>query len=668
MPAMPHPRPPLLRVAWLGLVYAAAVLASTPGCSTIRVERAHPTSPFAGWRFSVTHRGKLSPRTEQTLRRWDLDHTYEEKPDEAAARLHDLACQGYQPDVLFALAEIHFLRGQAAEREGGLASVGHYYLCAGYAYHFLFDVPPDEGGAAQASVFDPRFRLACDLYNAALAQCIAAAQRVGQLDPRQELRIPTRNGGDFLLSVTHAGFVCWKPEEFGPLLFCKDFKVTGLDNHYRGFGLGVPLIATRAPEAPPSRYLPPKASFPVTAFFRFEGGVGELAQCRSGRLELYNPLAVQAVDIRGRSVPLETDLTTPLGYFLAESNLEESAYTGFVWGDKIRNQTGLRMLAPYQPGKIPVVLVHGLLSSPLTWAPVFNDLQADPVLRERFQFWYYFYPTGEPYLNAAADLRRELAQLRQELDPEHKDAALDQMVFAGHSMGGLVSRLLTVEGGDDFWRLVSTTPLDRLKLKDPTRKELQQTFYFHKQDCVRRVIFLATPHHGSELSPSTLGRLAVKVVRLPRNLVDVMHDLATENPDLEAALRQRPLPTSVDLLAPDAPALELLASRPRPSAVCYHSVIGVVPGRKGRLESWLTGEGGPGDGVVPYASAHLDGTRSELVVPADHFHVHHHPLAVLEVRRILLEHLREVDRSNPIVPVSHSAGSTPAAKVPPSGG
>jgi hypothetical protein len=44
---------------------------------------------------------------------------------------------------------------------------------------------------------------------------------------------------------------------------------------------------------------------------------------------------------------------------------------------------------------------------------------------------------------------------------------------------------------------------------------------------------------------------------------------------------------------------------------------------------------------VPYQSAHLEGADSELVVPADHYHVHHHPLAVLEVRRILLEHLRE---------------------------
>jgi hypothetical protein len=57
------------------------------------------------------------------------------------------------------------------------------------------------------------------------------------------------------------------------------------------------------------------------------------------------------------------------------------------------------------------------------------------------------------------------------------------------------------------------------------------------------------------------------------------------------------------------------------------------------LERWLAGAPNePSDGVVPVSSAHLDSAESEIVVRADHSHVHQHPLAVLEVRRILLEH------------------------------
>jgi hypothetical protein len=219
------------------------------------------------------------------------------------------------------------------------------------------------------------------------------------------------------------------------------------------------------------------------------------------------------------------------------------------------------------------------------------------------------------------------------------------MVFLGHSMGGLVSKLMTVDSGDDFWRLVSDEPFDKLKLREDVREELRQTFFFERQSCVKRVVFLGTPHHGSKLSPSPLGRLAVHLVRLPRDVMTASRDLVSENPDLPTLLRTRPLPTSVDLLAPNAPALELLAARPRPERVHYHSIIGVVSTPSTNVERWLAGDSAePGDGIVPYRSAHLDNADSELVVPADHFHVHHHPLALLEIRRILLEHYQAVTR------------------------
>jgi hypothetical protein len=249
--------------------------------------------------------------------------------------------------------------------------------------------------------------------------------------------------------------------------------------------------------------------------------------------------------------------------------------------------------------------------------------------------------------------------MREEFDPERKDPALDRMVCVGHSMGGLVSRLLTADGGDDFWKLVSDRPLDDLRLKDETRAELRQTFYFKRQDCVSRVVFMGTPHHGSRLSPSAVGRLAVKLVHLPHDLMEVTQDVASENPDLPK-FDKKPLPTSVDLLAPEAPALELIAARPRPPVVHYHSIIGVISPSQAKLETWLSGDKERGDGVVPYSSAHLPVgpggvVDSERIVEADHFHVHHHPLAILELRRILLEHLKESETAAVIVPVSGSA-------------
>src|SRR5262249_29388165 len=123
--------------------------------------------------------------------------------------------------------------------------------------------------------------------------------------------------------------------------------------------------------------------------------------------------------------------------------------------------------------------------------------------------------------------------------------------------------------------------------------------------------------------------------------------------------------TSVDLLAPGAPALQLIAHRPRPPAVHFHSVIGVIRPSEARLETWLSGDKEPGDGVVPYPSAPAEAVDPELVLPAAHFHVHHPPLAILELRRILLEHLREADAPGEIIPASVAKPSGTRASTPP---
>jgi len=645
-------------------IAVVVLLAGQAGCSSISVSRSPAPDLLDSWRSSITLENRLSPRSQQTLRRLDLAKTYDHDPDEAANRLHALAQKDPHPDFLFALSEMHYLQGRKIERYHCQDSIGHYYLCAGYAYHYLFATadsnstmssdgqPRPSALLAPTNAFDPRFRLACDLYNRGLAKCIAAAHRVGRLDPRSQLHIPTTAGRDFTLSVVHHGFN-WKPEEFGSFLFCEDFKVEGLDNQYESYGLGVPLIVRRAKSAalPSGTRYPEGVCFPVTAFFRFDGTLADLTGRRAGELEFFNPLAIQSVAVRGRTIPLQTDLTTPLAYLLSGTGLDYLGYYAFLRPEKLQSQEGIYMLEPYQPGKIPVLMIHGLLSSPITWAPLFNDLRAEPALRDRYQFWFYFYPSANPYLSTAADLRKNLENLRKRVDPQKKDASFDQMVLVGHSMGGLIARLLTVDSKDDFWRQVSDRPFNQIPVQPDTAEELQRCFFFEREPCVRRVIFLATPHHGSKLSPSALGQLAARLVQMPATLMKVAKDVADDKADLHLGRAEEGIPTSVDLLDPKSPALEVLAAKPLPANVQFHSIVGVVPVSQAPVERWLGGTSHEvGDSVVSYASAHLDGVASELVVPADHMHIHHHPLAGLEVRRILLEHLQSLQV---ILPVAH---------------
>jgi pimeloyl-ACP methyl ester carboxylesterase len=629
-----------MSAAWrrsTGLCWLLALAAC--GCAAVRVERSGGgPSLTAAVHASLPGECTLSSRTAQELYRLDLYRLFPDNLDDLAARLHAEAVASPRPEILFALAEVNLFRGRNLEKEDDPRATLCYFRSAGYAWHYLFG----EGGVGTSptAAFDPRFRLACDLYNTSLARCIVLAITWKQLDARGEWSLPGRDEKDApaKLNVRHVGFA-WTPEEFGELSLCSAYKTSGMGTMQRTFGLGVPLVGQRAAGGPARPFIASDLTFPVTAFCRFEGGVAELTEQPRACMEFINPLGAGAAKVGERTVPLETDLTTPLAHFLGQTYLDRAAWLSIMRPTLVGEHGGLHFFEPYQPGKIPVILVHGLLSSPQTWAPVLNELLGDPTLRARFNFGVCFYPTGEPYLATAADLRRDLAAYRQTFDPQGRDPALSEVVVMGHSMGGLIARLLTVDGGEDFWAVASSVPFDQLQTTPQTHEQLARTYFFRRDPGVTRVVFCGTPHRGSELIPALPGRVAAVVAGVPRQLAWTAREVSRLNPHLPA---DKVVPTSVALLKPGAPVLGVLSSRPCPEGVRYHSIIGVALTKEWKPdESYL---GKTGDGAVSYESAHLECARSELVVQAEHTQVHHHPLAIRELRRILHEHLAEVER------------------------
>jgi len=282
----------------------------------------------------------------------------------------------------------------------------------------------------------------------------------------------------------------------------------------------------------------------------------------------------------------------------------------------------------------------------MTRMEMFNDLRSSPEIRDHYQFWFYLYPTSQPFWLSAAQLRRDLVEVRQVVDPNRQEPALDQMVLVGHSMGGLVSELQTLNSGDDYWRLVSKVPPDQIKADAEVREKLQQTFYFQPNPSIRRVITIGTPHRGSTFSNQTTQWLLSKLIHLPETLINSQQQLFRENQGVLADGSLVKVETSIDSLSPNSPIFPVMLSERRPPWVKYHNIIGVVP-----PQWWLSTIAKESDGVVTKESAHSDYAVSEIVVPADHTTVHTHPLAVLEVRRILLEHLADL-RGQPIVSVA----------------
>jgi pimeloyl-ACP methyl ester carboxylesterase len=246
------------------------------------------------------------------------------------------------------------------------------------------------------------------------------------------------------------------------------------------------------------------------------------------------------------------------------------------------------------------------------------------------------YPTAQPFWISAAMLRRDLAEVRRVLDPQHREPALDQMVLIGHSMGGLLARLQTVASGNAYWRAVSDEPLEMIKAAPDVRQRLRDCFFFQPNPSIRKVITLGTPCRGTSVSNETTQWLAAQVIRLPSMLLQSQEALFHDNKDAFPATSLLRISNSVDALSPHSPIFAVLDASPHPPWVTYHNIIGMVP------HDGLWGRFTRGDGLVDYASAHMDDVASELIVPTDHSGLLTHPLAVLEVRRILLEHLAEL--------------------------
>ncbi|QDS99825.1 esterase/lipase family protein [Adhaeretor mobilis] len=669
---------------WLRVVLCAMLLVQLAGCATSSkwvTLRNTPRNPLTETLGLVTRQGpKATPRTMQLLRRYDLNDAKINDGGALLTELNKIDQTDPQREHLYALAELSYVGAKRAERSSehsrALELYGSSVL---YSYRYLFD----NDYPAASNPYDPQFRRACDLYNTALEDTLRMVMQQDQLLPNTSRVIKTASHDcqvDVILKSKG-----WHPEDFDSLEFVSDFEVHGLRNHYHNFGLGVPLIAIRKQHEesedsehsdPREDYYPPALSFPVTAFLRIDPGESTVEDdnlvdeggARANRrvhavLELRDPLDEQSISIAGKPVPLETDLSTPLAHYLNQPALDDSTVStaGLLKPEKVAKLTGLYMLEPFRADKIPVIMVHGLWSSPVTWMEMFNDLRSDPAIRENYQFWFYLYPTGQPFWFSASQMREDMAAMRASLDPERQYAALDQTVLVGHSMGGLVSRLQTVDSRDHFWKTLSDRPFGELQAEDEVRDELAKTFFFTPNASVRRVVTIGTPHKGSDVANDVTRWVGRKIIKIPALMLQRRHQLVANNKGYFRDDAPLGISTSIDSLSPKSPILPVLLASEVGPWVKYHNVVGHSEGKgfTGKVSNWLAGEG---DGVVALASAKFDAAESEIVVPSDHVSVHRHPASILEVRRILMEHidqLRSFPNSQPSGQVRLAKGTQP---------
>ena len=97
------------------------------------------------------------------------------------------------------------------------------------------------------------------------------------------------------------------------------------------------------------------------------------------------------------------------------------------------------------------MLIHGLAASPDSWVNVANEIMGDQRLLDRHQIWQVYYPTNLPVAVSQLDVRKTLEEAFATLDPQQVNVASHHIVLVGHSMGGIIARLLVSTGSEKVW-------------------------------------------------------------------------------------------------------------------------------------------------------------------------------------------------------------------------
>ncbi|MBR4255351.1 MAG: alpha/beta fold hydrolase [Lentisphaeria bacterium] len=455
-------------------------------------------------------------------------------------------------------------------------------------------------------------------------------------EPRYRLSVPVKSVEEFTL--------------------CSDYIVKALMQKNRQSGLGIPLVGRVVPQQFHKSLKTPKGmTIPVTLTLEVTESDSHNLKVRLNYLDtsLQETVPMELDSMSSDNWPLALDFSTPLACFLNDLP-DRNLLSVMLESDTQEDNSGLYLVEPYQPGKIPVVFIHGLMSSPNTWVQMINSLKNDPMIRKRYQFWFYSYSSGVPVLASAGNLRKALLAAREELatTPETR-ANFDRMVLVGHSMGGLVTRTLLQDDPHYILEQVTQRTWDELCSKlSPEELELAEDYaVLPALPFVHRAVFMAVPHKGSEMAQMSIARLGSRIIHLPQTLLDkvpVFFEmfLKLSEDDEEEVERLRSIGglgadarqtfTGLNDLDPDSSFIRALGSSPIKEGVVYHSIIG---------DKDQADHAGGSDGVVPYSSSHLDGAASEMIVRSGHS-VHRSPAAMRELLRILRRHLREGDRAD----------------------
>lgn len=623
---------------WAVRCVALAVLLCLNACAMVGVRHVKTTDYVNEQRADVIGAGRLSDGTVQSLNVVAL--TTDDCRRAFADCTDTLARSAGLTDEqrLSALAELWLGKALKTDRpKAGVAmddaTLDAFLQSARYAYAYLFYTAraPDE------RAFELRQVQVTGFYNLAVQRAVSRFfLELPRLDPRWTQA--TMAGWTVLRPQTdiHLADDARVPAELIP---AAGLRFDGLRNIYRRDGFGSDFVAVAPPDAPDDMVPwrdPDYVS--MTGALVFDGGtLDEVLATKRVRLLARDPYRDDTITVGGRVVPLGANFTAPYGVWLARSGFASQSIRSLLGREGGIKKPRVLLMQPYDPDRLTVVMLHGLASSPEAWINVANEVMGDEELRRHYQVWEVYYPTNLPVAVNLANIRKALDATLKHYDPSGRARASQNMVLIGHSMGGVIARLLVSSSGDRLWDVVplraGLSPAKRARV----RQRLASYLQFTPMPQVTRAVFLASPHRGTPYAQHRLARWIGELIRLP---VTVLKEVASLSELLkDDSGKPGPVlhvPNSIDNLSDTDPFIMAAANLPISPRVHYHTIVGMYK-PKGDLQD-------SSDGVVPYKSAHLDGADSELAIPSWHS-VQETPAAILELRRILRLQLEAVKGS-----------------------
>lgn len=638
------------------------------GCQVVNVKNQALNVSIANERDSILTRNKLSEASLNVLSMTGSDpKACTDDPIDCVSKLE--AIPQIQDEQLFSTASEIFLAkalalSESSNCKNSLLTEKHsaekqkknqekYHQCLDqnlimldksirYSYVYLFNTKRQP----QDRIFDNRQVQIRDFYNQALSQMVNSYS-LRHPNQKIEAQIKVANS---VYTIDLTNYPQLQDKQVENLLSSYNLNFSGLRTINRRDGFGSEFIAILPqedkqeedlyimdpvhhnyingvnPNIHPPRYLAVTiAAEPASA-----KTTTDILNNPNFNLKIFDPFSFEKIKIADQDYPLAANFSAPYGLWLAQNNLSAAAYLSLIDRDKHLNMPHLYMLEPYNPNKKVIVLVHGLASSPEGWMRLTNDMMGDPVLRDHYQVWQVFYSTNMPILESKFQINAIINQAFETLDPN--DSANRDAVLIGHSMGGIVSRLL-----------VSDADLTQPALKVFNSRQVEQfkdNPFFTQRLVMKpipnfnRAIFLSSPHRGTAFADRWFTRLARRIIKLPGAFIGALSNAAVDNnmsvKHFITDIGQGVIQNGPSDLSHNSKFTELTEDVQPRKGLVFHSIIG--NSTNSTDPDIMT------DGIVPYRSAHLEGAASEKIIKGGHS-IQETPEAVLELRRILREHL-----------------------------